>query len=61
MTEQEKEIVLGLIRQTELARDRAIKNGDRLVKLGEADINRSQFEAVVNQAIARARSIVGKE
>lgn len=59
LTDEEKRIIRDLIRQAENARDRAVKNGDRLVKLGEADINRSQFLAVVNQAINRARSLCG--
>lgn len=59
LTDEEKRIIRDLIRQAENARHRAVKNGDRLVKLGEADINRSQFLAVVNQAINRARSLCG--
>lgn len=53
-----KTIISNLIRQTEQTRDRATKLGDRLVALGQTDMNRGQFLAVVNQAINQAKELI---
>lgn len=37
-----------------IARDRAVRHGDRLVQLGNPDINRGQFLSVVNIALAES-------
>lgn len=37
-----------------MARDRALRHGDRLVQLGNPDVNRGQFLSVVNIALGEA-------
>lgn len=51
-----KDTIETLVYALYLATERAIKNGDRLVKLGENDVNRGQFLAVVNKAVCEANS-----
>jgi DNA-directed RNA polymerase subunit RPC12/RpoP len=47
-------VVLNLQHALKVAVDRAIQNGDRLIKLNESDINRGQFLYLVDNALKKA-------
>lgn len=44
----------------EIATKRAVENGDRLVKLGEPDINRGQFLSSVERVQKKAETLLKK-
>ena len=48
------QIIKDLIYALDIARDRAVRHGKRLVEVGLADINRGQFEALCDGVKERA-------
>ncbi len=57
---EDKELIDNLVGALYLAIDRAIIKGDELKKLGQGDINRGQFIAVVKRAVEKVEEKYGK-
>jgi len=52
----EKQTIEKLINALYVATDRAVSNGDRLIEIGQADINRGQFLSLVRSAVKEAEN-----
>jgi len=54
----EKQIIENLVNALFIATNRAVYNGNRLIEVGEADINRGQFLSLVRSAVKEAEKFV---
>ena len=52
----EKQIIENLVNALFIATNRAVYNGNRLIEVGEADINRGQFLSLVRSAVKEAEN-----